>query len=325
MKRTALALFVLAAASFPLAAAKPPDDALALIPPDAASAGLVRVTDLRTNPLFDRVFNETGRMSCNADAARFLAETGLDPKRDIDLVAFAGSPGRSGGGWMLVAFEGRFDAAKLNAATAARGAERKTTPDGGYFLLPDGKHGKASHEAGAIAFLSDRLIVGGSEAAVAEALARRAAGAAGFAAGAGLGRETSRLDPKASAWVLVDIAKVPMGERPAGGNGDSPAAAVVSAMRSVSVAALSVTVDGDAVKLSATGVSDDAETRQNLEDAVRGILAVWRMAVQEKQPDLVPVLRGFKVTKEKDCVTIAGTLPGSAVRALAEKRHAMAK
>lgn len=319
MKRTALAL-LLAAVAFPLAAAKPSDDALALIPPDAASAGLVRVLDLRTSPLFDRVFNETGRMSADADAARFLAETGLNPKLDVDLVAFAGSPGRSGGGSVLVAFEGRFDAAKLASATAARGAEKRTTPDGDYFLLKDMKHDGTSHEGGAIAFVSNRLLVAGSETAVTQALSRRAAGGGGFAAGAGLGHETSRLDPKASAWVLVDMAKVPMSGRTGGRNGDNPAVAVISAMKSVTLVALSITADGNALKLSATGISTDAETRQNLEDAIRGVLAVWRMTVQEKQPDLVPVLRGFKVTQGNDGVTLSGTLPGSVLRDLAAKK-----
>jgi hypothetical protein len=323
MKRTARAFLLLAVVGFPLRAATPSDDALALIPPDAASAGLVRVVDLRTSPLFDRVFTETGRMSADADAARFLAETGLDPKRDVDLVAFAGSPGRIGGGSVLVAFEGRFDAAKLASATAGRGAEKKTTASGDYFLLKDKKHEGTSHGDGAIAFVSNRLIVAGSETAVAQALARRAAGGGGFASGAGLGHETSRLDPKASAWVLVDMAKVPMSGHTHGGNGDNPAVAVVSAMKSVSLVALSVTVDGEALKLSATGVSTDPETRQNLEDAIRGILAVWRMTVQEKQPDLVPVLRGFKVTQGKDGVTLSGTLPGSILRELsAKKGHA---
>ncbi len=320
MKRTALALTLLAVVAFPLGAAKPSDDALALIPPDAPSAGLVRVLDLRTSPIFDRVFNETGRLSADADAAKFLAETGLDPKRDVDLVAFAGFPGRSGGGSVLVAFEGRFDAAKLASATAARGAEKKTTPDGDYFLLKDRKHEETAHDPGAIAFVSNRLIVAGSESAVAQALARRAAGGGGFSAGAGLGRETSRLDPKASAWVLVDMARVPVSQHPGHGNGENPALAVVSAMRSVKLVALSVTADGDALKLTATGVSGDAETRQDLEDAIRGVLAVWRMTVQEKQPDLVPVLRGFKVTQGTDSVTLAGTIPGPVLRDLAAKK-----
>ena len=320
MKRLLLAFLLVVTAAFPVGAATPSDDAVALIPPDAASAGLVRVLDLRTSPLFDRVFSETGRMSADADAARFLAETGLDPKRDVDLVAFAGSPGRSGGGSVLVAFEGRFEAAKLAAAIAARGAERKTTLDGDYFLLKDRKHEGTSHEGSAIAFVSNRLIVAGSETAVVQALARRAAGGGGFAAGAGLGHETSRLDSKASAWVLVDVAKVPMSGYAHSGNGDNPATAVVSAMKSVSLVALSVTVDGDALKLSATGVSTDAETRQNLEDAIRGVLAVWRMTVQEKQPDLVPVLRGFKVTQGTDSVTLSGTIPGPTLRELAAKK-----
>jgi hypothetical protein len=320
MKRTALALLLCSLVAFPLAAAKPSDDALSLIPPDAGSAGLVRVVDLRTSPLFDRIFSETGRMSADADATRFLSETGLNPKLDVDLVAFAASPGRSGGGWVLAAFEGRFDVAKLAAATAARGAEKKTTADGDYFLLKDAKHDGASHESGAIAFVSNRLLVAGTETAVAQALSRRVAGGSGFAAGAGLGQETSRIDPKASAWVLVDMAKIPMKGRPAGGNGDNPAMAVVSAMQSVTLVALSVTADGDALKLSASGVSGDSETRQNLEDAIRGVLAVWRMAVQEKQPDLVPVLRGFKVTQGNDSVTLSGTLPGPILRELSAKR-----
>ncbi|HUM02286.1 MAG TPA: hypothetical protein VL084_08370 [Thermoanaerobaculia bacterium] len=325
MKRRLLVSLLFAAVAFPLAGAKPSDDALALVPADAASAGLVRVLDLRASPLFDRVFHETGRISGDADAARFFAETGLNPKLDVDLVVFAGSPARSGSGWVLVAFEGRFDAAKLASAAAARGAERKSTADGDYFLLKDTKHEGASHENGAIAFVSNRLIVAGTETAVAQALSRRAAGGGGFAAGAGLGHETSRIDPKASAWALVDMAKVPMAGRRGGGSGDEPAAAIVSAMQSVTLVALSVTADGDSLKLSATGVSGDAETRQNLEDAIRGVLAVWRMAVQEKQPDLVPVLRGFRVTQGDDSVTLAGTLPGPVLRELSARKMSAAR
>jgi hypothetical protein len=321
MKRTACALLLAGLVALPAAAAKPTDDALSLVPPDASSAGLMRVADLRTSPLFDRVFEETGRLSADADAARFLSETGLNPRQDVDLVVFAASPGRDAGGWALVAFEGRFDAAKLAAATAARGAERKSTPSGDYFLLKDGHHAGPAHEGGAVAFASNRLVLAGSETAVAEALARRAAGGTSFAAGDGLGRQASRVDPKASAWALIDMSRFRASERAARlRGGDDAAGAVVAAMKPVTFVALSATADGDALKVTATGVSDDAETRQNLEDAIRGVLAVWRMAVQEKQPDLVPVLRAFKVTQGKDSVTLAGTLPGSFLRELQAKK-----
>lgn len=321
MKRTAYALLLAALAALPAAAAKPTDDALSLIPPDASSAGVVRVADLRTSPLFDRVFEETGRVSADADAARFLSETGLNPRQDVDLVVFAGSPGRDAGGWALVAFEGRFDPAKLAAAMAVRGGERKGTPHGDYFLLKDGHHAGAGHEGGAVAFASSRLVLAGSETAVTQALARRAAGGTAFAGGDGLGRQTSRVDTRASAWALVDMSRFRGSERAAKfRGGDDAAGAVVAAMKPVTFVALSATVEGDALKVAATGVSDDAETRQNLEDAIRGVLAVWRMAVQEKQPDLVPVLRAFKVTQGKDSVTLAGTLPGTVLRELQAKK-----
>ena len=327
MKRIAALLAATLAAcalAVPVAAG---DDAFSLVPPDAAAVGMIRVADLRSSPLFDRVFADTDRISGDAEAARFLEEVRLSPKQDVDLVVVAGSPNGAAPGRGLAAFEGRFDAAKLSAATASRGGVVKSVPGGDYYLLPGHRHEGTSRETGAVAFLSNRLIVAGSETSVIEALARRAAGGRGFGSGAGLGASMSRVDPMASAWALVDVARMPAKvrrERPAAHGGDA-SHAVVSAMSSVSLLVLSAATDGDALKLSATGVSDDAETRQNLEDAVRGVLAMWRMSVQEKQPDLVPVLRRFKVTQGKDSVTLSGTLPGPVIRDLTAKKESASR
>lgn len=319
MKRlTALLPVLLLALARTLAAAS--DDALSLVPPDATAVGVIHVVDLRSSPLFDRVFTETDRISGDADAARFLEEVHLNPKRDIDLVLVAGSPKSAGPGSGLAAFEGRFDAGKLAAAAVARGATKRSVPGGDYYFLPDRGHG-AGHDAGAVAFLSDRLIVAGSESSVVSALARRAAGSAGFSSGAGLGASLSRVDPKASAWVLVDMAQMPASHRHASHGDEGASGALVGAMKSVSLVVLSATADGDALKLTATGVSADAETRQNLQDAIRGVLAVWRMSIQEKQPDLLPILRRFQVTQGNDSVTLSGTLPGSMVRELSARKE----
>ncbi len=48
------------------------------------------------------------------------------------------------------------------------------------------------------------------------------------------------------------------------------------------------------------------------------------MAVQEKQPDLVPVLRAFKVSQGADSVTVSGTLPGSAIREIQARKERVA-
>jgi hypothetical protein len=325
MKRSvALPALLALALAAPVAAAS--DDALSLVPPDAAAAGMIRVADLRSSPLFDKVFAETDRISGDADAARFLEEVRLNPKLDVDVVVFAGSPKTApGGGSGFAAFEGRFDAAKLAGATEIRGGLKKSVTGGDYYLLPGHRHGDTSRNGGAVAFLSDRLIVAGNEAAVVAALGRRASGGSGFAAGAGLGAALSRVDSRASAWALVDMAKVPATAHAAEHrNADAPRA-ILGAMESVSLVVLSATAEGDALTLSATGVTADAEIRQNLEDAVRGLLAMWRMAVQEKQPDLVPVLRAFKVSQGTDSVTVRGTLPGSVIRDVAAKREQAAR
>jgi len=316
------ALLALLALAFPLPLAAGSDDALSLVPPDAAAVGMIRVADLRTSPLFDKVFAATDRISGDADAARFLEEVRLDPKQDVDVVVFAGSPKSAGrGGNGFAAFEGRFEAAKLAAATEARGGLKKSVPGGSYYLLPGHNHGGTSRDGGAVAFLSDRLIVAGDEAAVVAALGRRAAGGSRFVAGSGLGAALTRVDSRASAWALVDMSKVPAKartrERAAG---DAPQA-ILGAMESVSLVALTATADGDSLKLSATGVTADAEMRRDLEDAIRGLLAMWRMSAQEKQPDLVPVLRAFKVSRDADSVSVSGTLPGSAIRDLHSRKE----
>ncbi|MFI5120761.1 MAG: hypothetical protein ACHQM4_10120 [Thermoanaerobaculia bacterium] len=333
MKRLAVlpSAFAFAAIIALPAAARSGDDALALVPADAASVGVVHVADLRTSPLAARLFSDTDHICVGGDAQHFLDEARLNPREDVDLVVAAGSPKGAGGSdaWGLVLFEGRFDPALLSAALVERGATRKSTPAGDYYLIPD-RHADASgHGSGpaGIAFASKRLVIAGSEAAVINALAQRSAGGTGFASGAGLGRHLSRIESGASAWALVDVSRIPakdaaMRRTQARASGNDAATALVSSMKSVQLLALQVTAKGDALMLNATGVVSDDETAGLMEDALRGVLAAWRLAAQEKSPETVSVLRKFAVSRDKSSVSISGTLPGATVRALAEKKHA---
>ena len=314
MKRIAtLALASLLASTLPAAAARPADDALALVPADAVTAGMLRVSDLRTSPLAARFFDEMDRATVDGDAARFLSEARLHPVDDVDLVVFAATNGEKGKA--LVAFEGRFEPRRLAAAAAARGAEARTAAGATYFLLKDDRQtGKRS--GGAVAFVSDRLLVAGSEEGVAAALAARAAGGTGFDRGAGLGAWLDRVNGNASGWLLVDRTKLPeaKGSVTISGN-DGAVRNVIGAMNLVSAFTLEMTVKGDAIRLAGAGNSDDTETRDLLEDALRGILATMRIAAQEK-PDVVSAIRKFKVASDRNAVTISGTLDGATIKAL---------
>ncbi len=322
-----LAFAAVIVAAPPASAARRSDDALSLIPPDAASVAVVRFNELRSSPLAAKLFAEADHITVDGDAARFMEEAKLNPKWDVDTVVIAGMPpsgtGETSG---LALFEGRFDPDRLSAAVASRGGVRKTAPAGDYYLLPEkesesGRRGKP----GAVAFVSRHLVIAGTESAVLQALAARGEGGTAFSTGSGLGRHLNRIDRGASVWALVDMRYYPL--QPKGSahirvegevNGE-PVVALLGAMKSVSLFAFEAATRGDALDLSASGLSSDEETRQLLEDSLRGVLAIWRLAVQEKSPELVSVLRKFKIRNDGQAVSVSGTLPGGFLRSLAEK------
>jgi len=317
LKKTWLALPVLALLAAPAAAAS--GGALSLVPENATTVGFVRVADLRSNPFQLRVFEEADKLSSDGEGGRFLAEAGLNLREDVDAVVACTTASDEGRGRSLVLFEGRFDPTRLAAAVVKRGAAPKSVGGAEYYLLKDESHGE--HGQGAIAFVSTHLVVAGSEPAVIAALSDRAAGGTGFSSGKGLGRELHRVDPAATAWVLVDVEKSRRAAASLRG-GEGPAAGVVSALRSVSLIAMEATVESDALAVKATGLSSDEETRGLLEDTLRGLTAAWRLAAQEKSPQLVAVIRKFQVSRDDEGVTISGKLPGDLIRSLSAEARA---
>lgn len=313
MKKTLpFALAVALAAALPAsAAAGSSPDALSLVPVDATTVGFVRVADLRSNPFQLRIFEETDKLGGNGDARRFLEEAGLNLREDVDGVLACTTSADGGRGRSLVLFEGRFDPARLAAALRKRGGVQQSVRGGDYFRLKDDCDGE--HGPGAVAFVGSRLVVAGSEPAVIAALSDRAAGGTRFSSGKGLGRELHRVNPGATAWVLVDVEKWRSAATSRRG-GDGPAAGVVSALRSVSLVAMEATVEADSLSVKATGLSPDEETRGLLEDALRGLTAAWRMAAQEKSPQLVSAIRKFQISRDQEGVTISGKLPGELIR-----------
>jgi hypothetical protein len=302
-----LAALLLATAAF----AK--TDALSLVPADAVSVGVVKVSHLRSSPLAATLFEHTDDISTNGEAFKFLAEAGLAPFKDVDFVVVATSPKTQLGreAEIVVFAEGRFNVERLAGALTKRGAIQKN----GYFTLPESDDDK---HRGAAAFPDSTLAIIGTEDAVAEALATRARGGSGFTAASLLGQDAARIDPNATAWAIVNVTRA---SRLVGG-GKVPHAkgqsgeALAAAIRSVSTVALWATDTGDALKLGAFGLTNDAETLELLEDTLRGALSAMRLAVKDKSPDLVSVLRRFQVDRTNDSVRITGTIPAESLRKL---------
>ena len=314
-----MAVLAIAALALPATAS---DDALSLVPANAVTVGMVKLRDMRTSPLSSMLFEHTDKMSADGEAEKFLADAGLSPAKDVDAIVVATSPRTNLGSEaeVLVIAEGRFDVARLSSALLARGAVKK----GGYFVLPEKEkhHGDTN---GAVAFPSSSLALAGTENAVAAALAARANGGTGFRAASPLAMDMARIDRNATAWAVVDVtraarlAKVGSVNTGKGHQGEALAAAI----RSVSTMALWAKDSGDALQLGAFGMSADAETLQLLEDTVRGALSAMRLAVKDKSPEMVSVLRRFDVKRSADAVMIEGSIPAKTLReAMAKKRAA---
>jgi hypothetical protein len=306
MKRQFLAVAILALALAPAAFAK--NDAMSLIPNDSVSVGVVRLADMRSSPLSAALFAQTAHISNDDDAVAFLRDAGLQPTKDVDVVVFATSPRTNLGSEadFLIAADGRFNVDRLTSALVSRGAVKKGSAHGTYFVMPQ-KSGD-SHK-GVVAFPDAHLALIGSEGAVLEALASRATGGTTFATTTGLGRDMGRIDAHATAFVLVDV---PRAQRITGapkmGTG-SQSQAIGAALKNVSTVAIWATDTGDLLKLSAIGLSSDSETLGLVEDTLRGALSAMRLAVQEQSPELVSVLRKFTVSRTDSSVSISGSVP----------------
>jgi hypothetical protein len=312
-----------AALAAPLAAAT--GGAMSLIPKEAVTVGVVHLDDIRSSPLSSMLFEQTDKIGSNGEADRFMQDSGLQPAKDVDLVVVSTSPVTALGteARVLVLAEGRFDVARITAAITSRGAVKKTSPNGVYYTLPEKE--REGKDNGAVAFINNHLAAMGSEDAVVQALSDNAHGGTAFSSASGLGREMKRLDPKATAWALVDVTR---SSRLVGGAhvpSNAPQhQALSSVLRTVSTVAIWATDAGDSLKLGATGVSNDEETRQLLEDTIRGMISAWRLAASEKAPELVSVLRKFTVTNGSDNITISGTIPADTLKMLKTKaKHTM--
>ena len=312
MKRAIGLLGALALAAAAAAGPAVPADGLALIPPDALAVGQVRLDRLKSSAVSAGIFHETDAVSADGKAAEFLRDAGLDPKTDVDTAVFSlTSQGTSETG-PLVIFEGRFHPEALAAATASRGAARVDAAPFPYYRLP-ARPGETAHEAGAVAYVSPTLVLAGSEPALLHALDAYAAGTAGLAPHSFVSDALARVDTRSAAWAIVDAARLQRLHPATEHEGrDGAAAQLAGALRSLSLVTFQADVSSSAVSISATGVTSDEDTRQNLEDVLRGMLAAWRMSAQDKNPELVSAIRKIRVSRTDDGVTIAGDVPMSA-------------
>ena len=316
---------IAAAALFSLAATVAgfaEDRVLSAVPANSVSVGVVHLDRARNSTLGQRLFDETNKASFDGEGEKFLRDAGLSLGKDIDTLAFSIAPSDGTDGEMLVAVEGRFDVNRLSSAVTTRGAVAKDFAGKRYFLLPKGEH--PDGDSPTVSFYDRGLVLIGQENAVKGAITRLANGGSHFRDASGLASDLSRVPSDAVCWMVADVqraarfAGAPKPEMAKGGE------AMTTALKHVSSVSAWTTERGDDLAFGATAVSSDAETRDNLADMLRGATAAWRMAVQEKQPALVDVIRKFKVDQSGNTVSFGGTVPVQMIQDFAHAKQNIA-
>lgn len=295
------------------AAAGVEDRLLSIVPSDAATVGMLRLDDVRRGPLGSRLFDDMNNAGSDGELGRFLEEAGLRPREDVDALVFASTPrGLTGEADFLVAALGRFDTARLAQALVSRGAEVRTAGGATYYIAPE-----EEGDSPAIWFAANDLTIAGTEDAIVRAMADVKKGGTNFLAASPLAHDLRRVDQLATGWLLVDVqrsARLGEGRPDVPENSTFDVAAIASSMKKVSTVAAWAREDSDDVIFGATAVSADQETIELLSDVLRGVTAAWRMAAQEKNPEMVSIIRGFKVETGSDSVILTGSIPSEFVR-----------
>jgi hypothetical protein len=293
------------------------DDLLSLVPAEAVSVGAVRLDELRGGALLERLFEETSDAASDGEARMFMEEAGLDPRRDVDRLVVAMIPRGAGDSELdvLVLFEGSFDRTRLSSAVARRGAQPRSAGGELYYRIHDdsGDPECGMDRAASVAFVSNRLVIAGTEAATIRALDAHARGGTRFLAASNIGRDLREIDRTASAWVMIDV---PRSSRAGRGFGwsDAAAAPLQQAMRHVSTLGIWASERNGHLEVGGVALVADPETRALLEDLLRGVTAAWRMAAREKNADWLPVIRKFDIDRNGQRVRIRGRIPISMLR-----------
>lgn len=291
------------------ALASPAERLLSLVPPDAVSVAMVRVDDMRRSPIAQHLFERMRTAHPDADAERLLREAGLRPAEDVDTLLVTLSPsGSPGYPRALVVADGRFDPVRLGKSLESRGAVRRSSFGVTYFLAPENEGPQP-----AFCFWGRELVVAGTEEAVLAAIGSLLRGEDRFATST-LGYQMFRIPPRASGWVLFDVQRA-RAMRSLQAPGASPfSSESLAAVKDVSFVSLWVAETGERLEFGSAAVAADPETRTLVEDLLKGMLASLRLAAQQRQPEMVKVVRRFVVRTEADAVSLSGSVPTALAR-----------
>jgi hypothetical protein len=291
----AVAVGWVAIAMIPAATIATDDSSFKFLPPDTRGIAVFDVAALKEaqlfqdsmkdqNPTFPRGFLE------------FMAASGFDPKRDVDKVTIGKLGAKDG----LVIVQGSIDKFKVEQFMRDKG--KPTEAYLGHTLYRDGE--------GAFLVLDNTVVMGPLNAVKRAVDQMQLPGSQPLPADLSAAMKT--IEAGNQIWAVGDFSADDL--RTVGIRGPAPA---VQMLKSLNSGTYQMRVD-TGVRARAVATFADAESAKNLADLGRGAVAVAKLQVAKRQPDILHALDGIQISNSGSTVTVIVEESGDLVKKVQE-------
>ena len=301
---------ILAAAFVFSGAAYPADPRLLnLVMPDAKVVAGVNVNSVKVSPLGAFLMSQIGANGAQA-LQKFAAATGFDPTRDANEL-LAASNGAAGSHSGLVLALGTFDPAKISALAQAKGASVATYA-GATLIVP--------HDNGALALLSDSIVIAGDTSSVKAAL-DRASGS--NSVDPALAARIQALSTTEDMWAVSTESPAALLPKKDGTTAQGPGAQALQFAASIQSSSGGVKF-GSNIDLTAQAIADTPQNADALASVIRMVASLVQMNGSQN-PNTAPLadlLKTLNVSTDGTAVNITASVPESQVEDLIHKASA---
>lgn len=267
------------------------------LPADSQAVFGMNVRAFIASPIYAQ-FVQKHEQEIGKDLSEIIAQTGVDPRRDITYIIAAGRASQQKGAGVVIAV-GTFDQAAITNFIETKGTETKGTPikldyKGAMVLMMP----EANKLEKGIAFLSPSEIALGDLESLHAVIDVRSGTTHGIDDNAAICALLAKLNPQEMFWFAGDPASI-LSKAPT----NAPVPALSSIQSIFGTLNLTTAVNG---KITVT--AKDETSAGQLADFMRGLVALGNLAGAQN-PDLAALLKGVQITQNGNQFDVSVTIP----------------
>ncbi|NNF58226.1 MAG: hypothetical protein HKN04_08280 [Rhodothermaceae bacterium] len=276
-------------------------DALAVLPADAAFAGMMNFRAMQSSAAVQRATgNQFGVDALEGESKarfdEFVRLTGFNPEEDLDRAYFAVTRADQHDHPAFVVYAD-FDRARLDAYiddNADADLRRTTYNDLPVYLTTE------DGDTFGFALVNDEMLVAAQESTLHAMLDRVASGQGGLQSDAAMMRLIERAAHPDDAWFAVRG----LDQRSTDDAHDHSLSGLVEASGQLAEAVISIGFESDGIDMQMAGIPRAGASGGDLADLIRGSIAAMR-ATSSDEPEVYEMLDGIRVRESGDAVTVS--------------------